>query len=81
MSKESPVLGVSLPASLLGYGAESVASTQEDVLRLFDECAPGLRRYVSAFGLTAEVTEDEVDAIVAAVAELAANPPVAAESR
>ncbi len=63
MSKESPVLGVSLPASLLGYGAESVASTQEDVLRLFDECAPGLRRYVSAFGLTAEVTEDVVQEV------------------
>ena len=63
MSKESPAFGVSLPASLLGYGAESVSSTQEDVLRLFDECAPGLRRYVGAFGLTAEVTEDVVQEV------------------
>ena len=60
MSKESPVFSASLPASLLGYSTESVASTQEDVLLLFDECAPGLRRYVAAFGLTAEVTEDVV---------------------
>ena len=63
MSKGSSVFGVSLPASLVGYGAESTASTQEDVLRLFDECAPGLRRYVGAFGLTAEVTEDVVQEV------------------
>jgi RNA polymerase sigma-70 factor, ECF subfamily len=63
MSKETPAFDVSLPASLLGYGAESVSSTQEDVLRLFDECAPGLRRYVGAFGLTAEVTEDVVQEV------------------
>ena len=63
MSKGPSVFGVSLPASLAGYGAESTASTQEDVLRLFDECAPGVRRYVSAFGLTTEITEDIVQEV------------------
>ena len=63
MSKGSSVFGASLPASLLGYGAESTASTHEEVLHLFDECAPGLRRYVGAFGLTAEVTEDVVQEV------------------
>jgi len=63
MSKGSSVFGVSLPASLLGYGAESTASAHEEVLHLFDECAPGLRRYVGAFGLTAEVTEDVVQEV------------------
>lgn len=63
MSKGPSVFGVSLPASLLEYGAASTASTQEDVLHLFDECAPGLRRYVGAFGLTAEVTEDVVQEV------------------
>jgi len=63
MSKGSSVFGVSLPASLVGYGVESTASTQDHVLRLFDECAPGLRRYVGAFGLTAEVTEDVVQEV------------------
>ena len=63
MSKGSSVFGASLPASLLGYGAESAASTHEEVLHLFDECAPGLRRYVGAFGLTAEVTEDVVQEV------------------
>ena len=62
MSKGPSVFGVSLPASLAGYGAESTAS-QEDVLRLFDECAPGLRRYVSAFGLTTEITQDIVQEV------------------
>ena len=35
----------------------------DTVLHLFDECAPGLRRYVGAFGLTAEVTEDVVQEV------------------
>ena len=31
---------------------------QAEVLALFDECSPGLRRYVRSFGLGAEATED-----------------------
>jgi RNA polymerase sigma-70 factor (ECF subfamily) len=63
MSKESSAFGISLPASLIGYGSESITSTQDEVLHLFDECAPGLRRYVASFGLTAEVTEDVVQEV------------------
>jgi RNA polymerase sigma-70 factor (ECF subfamily) len=33
------------------------------VLHLFDECAPRLRRYVRAFGLSAEATEDVVQEV------------------
>ena len=62
MSKDSYPFGLSLPASLVGYG-ESSASAQSEVLHLFDECAPGLRRYVAAFGLTMEVTEDVVQEV------------------
>jgi len=58
MSKESSVFGISLPASLIGYGADSTSSAQDDVLCLFDECSSGLRRYIRSFGLSAEVTED-----------------------
>ena len=61
-SKDPSVFGLSLPASLAGYGESSV-SAQNEVLRLFDECAPGLRRYVGAFGLTVEVTEDVVQEV------------------
>jgi RNA polymerase sigma-70 factor (ECF subfamily) len=63
MSKASAVFGISLPANLIGYGAESTASTHDDVLVLFDECARGLRRYVASFGLTTEVTEDVVQEV------------------
>jgi len=61
-SKDPSMFGLSLPATFVGY-SESSASTQSEVLRLFDECAPGLRRYVAAFGLTIEVTEDVVQEV------------------
>lgn len=61
-SKNPSVFGLSLPASLAGYGESSVPA-QAEVLELFDECAPGLRRYVSGFGLTIEVTEDVVQEV------------------
>ncbi len=63
MSKESPVFGLSLPASLAGYGAESTTAIHDEVLRLFDECGLGLRRYVMRFGLGAEATEDVVQEV------------------
>jgi RNA polymerase sigma-70 factor (ECF subfamily) len=60
--KDPSPFGFSLPATFVGYG-ESSAAAQNEVLRLFDECAPGLRRYVGAFGLTVEVTEDVVQEV------------------
>ena len=62
MSKVS-ALGLSLPAGLVGYGDESAAAIQNEVLGLFAECAPKLRRYVSTFGLGAESTEDVVQEV------------------
>src|SRR4029434_4006384 len=50
-------------AGRLGEGGEAASSTHDAVVHLFDECAPGLRRYVGAFGLTAEVTEDVVQEV------------------
>jgi len=61
-SKDSSAFGLSLPASLAGYG-DSSSLVQGEVLRLFDECAPRLRRYVRAFGLSAEATEDVVQEV------------------
>lgn len=61
-SKDPSVFGLSLPASVAGYGDSSV-SAHSEVLRLFDDCAPGLRRYVSGFGLTVEATEDVVQEV------------------
>jgi RNA polymerase sigma-70 factor (ECF subfamily) len=61
--KDASALGLSLPASLAGYGAESAVSIQNEVLGLFDECAPRLRRYVGSFGLSVETTEDVVQEV------------------
>jgi RNA polymerase sigma-70 factor (ECF subfamily) len=62
-AKDPSAFGLSLPASLAGYGDESSASIQREVLRLFDECAPRLRRYVGSFGLSADGTEDVIQEV------------------
>lgn len=59
-SKDPSAIGLPLLAGLAGYGE---TSAQSEALRLFDECASPLRRYVGAFGLTAEVTEDVVQEV------------------
>src|SRR5688572_27129892 len=61
-SKDSSAFGLSLPASLAGYG-DSSPFVQAEVLRLFDDCSPRLRRYVRAFGLNTEATEDVVQEV------------------
>jgi RNA polymerase sigma-70 factor (ECF subfamily) len=62
-SKDPSSFGLSLPASLAGYGDESSAAIQREVLGLFDEFAPRLRRYVGSFGLGVEATEDVVQEV------------------
>jgi RNA polymerase sigma-70 factor (ECF subfamily) len=62
-SKDPSAFSLSLPASLAGYGTESSASVQHEVLQLFDQCAPRLRRYVGSFGLGADVTDDVVQEV------------------
>ncbi len=48
-----------------------VEDAHRDVLELFDECAPGLRRYVQSCGLTPETAEDVVqEAFLALFAHL-----------
>jgi RNA polymerase sigma-70 factor (ECF subfamily) len=53
-----------LPVELtlrIGTGSPSAAaSAEDDVLALFDECAPGLQRYVRSCGLNADAAEDVV---------------------
>jgi len=59
--KTPSALGLPLPASLPGY--DTLTSPQDEVLQLFDECAPRLRRYVASFGLGAEATDDVVQEV------------------
>lgn len=62
-SKIPSAFGLSLPVGLAGYEGESSAAIQDEVMRLFDECAPRLRRYAASFGLGVEATEDVVQEV------------------
>jgi RNA polymerase sigma-70 factor (ECF subfamily) len=42
-------------------------AVEDEVLALFDGCAPSLRRYVAAFGLTVDQTEDVVQDVFLAL--------------
>ena len=56
-------LELTLPAALVGGSTRSHDDVQADVLALFDECAPGLRRYVVSFGLSTEAADDVVQEV------------------
>jgi RNA polymerase sigma-70 factor, ECF subfamily len=51
------------PASVEHEAVRGPQEAQDEVLDLFDECAPRLRRYVGSLGLKAEVTEDIVQEV------------------
>lgn len=55
-----PSIDLPLPVGLVADRRVDDAAVQAEVLRLFDECADGLRRYASAFGLTPAASEDIV---------------------
>ena len=58
--KLQDVIGLTLPWNLPSDDAHALRRIQDEVLALFDDCAPGLRRYVRTFGLDAEATDDVV---------------------
>lgn len=62
-SKFQPAIELPLPASLGADRSTTLDAVRDDVLQLFDECAPRLRRYVRSFGLSAEATEDVVQEV------------------
>jgi RNA polymerase sigma-70 factor (ECF subfamily) len=61
--KIQPAGELSLPISLTRDEPLASAAVQDEVLQLFDDCAPALRRYVGSFGLGAEATEDIIQEI------------------
>jgi RNA polymerase sigma-70 factor (ECF subfamily) len=61
--KLQDVIGLALPLHLPCEDARTSRRIQEEVLALFDECAGGLRRYVRAFGLAPEATDDVVQEV------------------
>lgn len=58
LSKLQDAIGLPLPLNIEAGDAASFHAVQQDVLRLFDECAAGLRRYLRSFGLSAEAADD-----------------------
>jgi RNA polymerase sigma-70 factor (ECF subfamily) len=58
-SKLHPPLDLPLTVDVATNTAD-LASLQDQTLRLFDECAPSLRRYARSFGLEADAAEDVV---------------------
>jgi RNA polymerase sigma-70 factor (ECF subfamily) len=66
-SKLQSVLDLPLPTTVSEDDSASSHAVQDEVLRVFDECAPSLRRYVSSFRLGAESTEDVVQEVFLAL--------------
>ena len=63
-SKLHAAVPLSLPASLSDPRVSSSSLDAHDlVLRAFDDCEPGLRRYVGSFGLGADGTDDVVQEV------------------
>lgn len=59
-------LDLSLPAAVAVDPLRS-SEVRSEVLRLFDDCAPGLRRYVMSFGLATESADDVVQEVFLAL--------------
>ena len=59
-STYSPAVNLDLRLDRTVGETRSTAAVQDQVLQLFDACAPGLRRYVRACGLPPEAAEDVV---------------------
>jgi RNA polymerase sigma-70 factor (ECF subfamily) len=55
-----PALPLDFEASAVPDRAASEPNVQDEVLALFDACAPGLRRYVQSCGLPPDAAEDVV---------------------
>lgn len=65
--KLQDVIELTFPAT---FGVDTPAATgavEHEVLALFDECGPGVRRYVASFNLGAAATEDVVQEVFLAL--------------
>jgi len=56
-------LDLPIASDLASSESKAARGVQQEVLWLFDQNAPKLRRYVSSFGLTSETTEDVVQEV------------------
>jgi len=61
------VIELTLPATLVADTTAAPVPDQDVVLALFDECGPGVRRYIGSFNLGAAATEDVVQDVFLAL--------------
>lgn len=65
--KLQDAIELTFPATLVSDSSDTPVAIQEEVLALFDECGPGVRRYVASFNLGAAATEDVVQDVFLAL--------------
>lgn len=61
------VIELTFPAALAVDAVPASVAVQDQVLALFDECAPGVRRYVASFNLGGSATDDVVQDVFLAL--------------
>ena len=65
--KLQEALDLPFPATIRVDECATQLSVEAQVLAVFDECAPALRRYVTSFNLGAAITEDTVQDVFLAL--------------
>ncbi len=65
--KLQDVIELTFPASLVTERPSASVAIHEEVLALFDECGPGVRRYVASFNLGGAAAEDVVQDVFLAL--------------
>ena len=65
--KLQDVIELTFPVTLVAGTPVAPVAIEQQVLALFDECAPGVRRYVASFNLGAAATDDVVQDVFLAL--------------
>ena len=65
--KLQDVIELTFPATLVAGTPVAPVLVEQEVLALFDDCGPGVRRYVASFNLGAAATEDVVQDVFLAL--------------
>lgn len=65
--KLQDVIELTFPATLVAGTPVAPVLVEQEVLALFDDCGPGVRRYVASFNLGSAATEDVVQDVFLAL--------------
>jgi RNA polymerase sigma-70 factor (ECF subfamily) len=67
IQKLQDVIELTFPSTLVAGAPAAPVAVDAEVLALFDECGPGVRRYVASFNLGPAATEDVVQDVFLAL--------------